>query len=95
LEFRDQPRTARFNFASTRLFVDTPFTARFPLEVFYGVGDIALRTVDPNALQGLIENLTRWSDKWLPGLIFLITGLFADKDDTTPSTFTENRLSGV
>jgi hypothetical protein len=39
--------------------------------------------------------LTCWSDKWLPGLIFLVAGLFADKNNATSSTFTKDRLSRV
>jgi hypothetical protein len=75
--------------------VDTTLAARLPLEMFDRVGDVALRTVDPDHLQGPIQYLACWSDKGLPDLIFLIARLFANKDDDPFSTFTEHRLSRV
>jgi hypothetical protein len=39
--------------------------------------------------------LARWSDKWLPDLIFLVTRLFAYKNHDTCSAFTEHRLRRV
>src|SRR5580704_8448726 len=59
------------------------------------VSDITSRTVDPGHFQGPIQYLSRRSDKWLPGLIFLVTRLFANKDNPTCSALTEYCLSRV
>ena len=74
-----------------------PFAARFPLEVFYRVGDVDGRSVDARFFRGAaIEQLPRGADKRLALQIFLIAGLFADKHDLRiPRALSEDGLRCV
>src|SRR3954468_2874770 len=54
-KLRLEPRTARSDLARVRLFVQPPFPARLPFEVFYGVRYVDLRTIYPRFLQGAVE----------------------------------------
>src|ERR1700726_469537 len=69
--------------------------ARLPLEVFDRIRDVTLRTFDPDRFQGPIQYLARGSDKWFSDLIFLVTRLFANKNDRPGSAFTKHRLRRV
>ena len=60
--------------------MNTTLSARFPLEVFDCVGDVAFRAVDSYCPQGLVQNAAGWANKRLPNRVFFIAGLFANEE---------------
>src|SRR5262249_19220192 len=72
-----------------------PLTARFPFEMFHGVGDVHPAARDARVLERLVEHRAGGSDKRRPPPIFLIAPLLAYKHH--PPGFgagTQNDLSG-
>jgi hypothetical protein len=66
----------------------------FHLRCLTALVTVTFRTVDPHRPQRLVQNVAGESDKRPSDLIFLVTGLFANKDDiNTWAAFPENRLS--
>src|SRR5580692_9492429 len=77
-----KPRPACLGFGCTRLLVDTPLPALFELKVFDGVGDVDRRSIDPGFLQRAVEQAAGRPDERTTLAIFLVTRLFAYKDDS-------------
>ena len=80
-DFRIEPWATRGDFRCVRFFVDAPFAAGLPLEVFDGVGDVNFFAIDACFDEGAIEQLTCGTDEWFAGKIFLVARLFADKHE--------------
>ena len=91
-----EPRPAGGYFCGIWFFVDAAFSSRFPLEVFYRVGDANLFAANACLRESLVEKAAGRPDKRFAFSIFLIAGLFADKDNfRAGQTFTEHGLRGV
>src|SRR5262245_61788186 len=96
LELGLQPRTASLHFAEPRFEVNAAFAARFPLEVFDGVGDVDLGARDSGLVECPIEERAGRTDEGVTGAIFRVAGLLADKHYTSLcSPFAKHRLSCV
>ena len=65
-----QPRMARDNFRFRWLLVNTPLSPLFEFEVFDGVGDVNIRTVDAGVFKRTGQQTPGGSDERLPGQIF-------------------------
>jgi hypothetical protein len=76
--------------------VNSSFSAsrRSPLEVFHHIRDINFGSVDACFFQSTVQELSRWTNEWMPGAIFLISGLLSDQHDVGRGrTFPEYGLS--
>src|SRR5580698_6346144 len=60
---RIQPWTARCDFTHGRLFVDTSFATRLPLEMFDCICDVSNVAVDTRLFQTVIEKMACRPDK--------------------------------
>jgi len=67
-------------FPGVRFFVNTTLAPCFPLEVFGGIGDVAVRPVNPDCSQRLVKNAASRPDKRFANLVFLVVGLFTNED---------------
>ena len=76
-----EPRTARGDFGGAGFFVDAALAARFPLEMFDGVGDVDFPAVDASFGESGVEQLAGRAYERAALEIFLIARLFADEHD--------------
>ena len=64
-----------------------------PLEVFYDVGDVDIRTIDSNFGQDFVEHSPGGSDKRMSGTVFAVAGLLSHKHQARGRrTFSKDRL---
>ena len=76
--------------------MDAAFSSRFPLEVFYRVGDVDFFAVNARFRKRLIQEVASGPDKWFAFQVFLIARLFADKNDfRVGQALAKNCLRGV
>jgi len=95
-DFGIEPRPASCYFPGAGFFVDAAFSSRFPLEVFYRICDVNFFAVNSCFRKRLVQEVAGGPDKRFAFSIFLITGLFADKNDfRAGQPFTEHGLRGV
>ena len=80
-QFRGEPLMAGDDFGLVWSLVNAPLPPRLPLEVLHGVGHVDGRPFDLCFSEGFIENAAGRTDKWLAGLILLVTRLLADEDE--------------
>src|SRR3954470_24166841 len=70
-----EPRAAGSDLARVGLFVETPFPARLPFKMFYGVRHVDLGAIYPCFLQGAVEHLSSRPHERFAGHVFLVTRL--------------------
>jgi hypothetical protein len=58
--------------------MDPPFASRFPFEVFYGVSDVDISSLDTGLSQGFVEQFARGTYERASLDVLLVTGLFTD-----------------
>src|SRR5689334_3708643 len=76
--------------------MNPPFSARLPLEMFYRIRDIDLRSINSRFLEGAIHDFARRPDKRFARDIFVIARLFADEHHLCAFwTFAKHRLGGM
>src|SRR5438045_1079853 len=76
--------------------MEAAFAARFPLEVFDGVGDVDGRAIDVGGGEGFVEQAAGGADEGLAGEVFLVAGLFADEDEAGGGgAFAEDDVGGA
>ena len=78
-QFGIEPRSAGGNLQRIRLLVDAAFAARLPLEMLHRIGDENLFAVDAHLIESFIEHATGRADEGMPGEIFFIARLLAQK----------------
>ncbi len=94
-DFGVEPRATGGNFVAIWLLMDAPFATRFPLEMFHDIGDVNFGTVHASFIECGVKKFSGRADKWLSLLIFLVAGLFTDKEDSRfAGAFAENGLRG-
>ena len=94
--FGVEPWLARNDFNSRRFLVDPSLAALLEFEVFHGICDIDVGTVDTGIFEGSLEKRASGTDEWTPGEILFIAGLLTDHNNTRRwRTFAQNGLSGV
>ena len=59
--------------------MEAALAARFPFEMLHRVRDVNLRPIDPRLFECAIENLSRRTDEWFAGEVFLVAWLFAQQ----------------
>jgi hypothetical protein len=96
IELCFQPGPAGTDFPSSRLFVQTPSALGFPFEMFHGIRDISLLSIDSRLRQSAIEQPSGWSYEWPSREVFLITWLLPHKHGPRlGGPLAENRLCRV
>ena len=91
-----QPGTTGLDLAGGWFFVETPFAARLPAEMFHGVGDVDFAARDAGGVERFIEQATGGADEGVALPIFRVAGHFADEHQTgAPRAFAEDGLRGV
>ncbi len=80
-ELRVEPRAAGGDFAGAGFFVDAALAARLPFKMFDGVGDVNIGAVEAGGGKGFVEEFSGRADERFAGEIFIVAGLFADKDN--------------
>ena len=78
-QFGIQPGSAGGNLQRVRLLVDAAFAARLPLEMLDRISDENLFAVDAHLVESFIEHPAGRSDEGMPGEIFFIARLLAQK----------------
>jgi hypothetical protein len=78
---RFQPGTAGCYFKRVWLLVQPNLSARFPLEMLNGIGNVHLTPIDTRGLEALIKQLAGGSNKRLSLLVFAISGLFPHQEN--------------
>src|SRR3954471_23630446 len=63
LQLLHQPPTIMLYLARGRFLMQSPLTALYKFEMFYGVGQVDLAPVDPDLLESAIEQLPGGSNK--------------------------------
>jgi hypothetical protein len=75
-----------------RFFVDAAFSPGLPFKMLHGIGDVNFFTVNACFRERLVQQPAGRADK----RIFLVTGLFADKDNfRAGQPFAEHGLRGA
>ena len=74
-----EPRQTRVDLAGPRFLVQPPFSAGYPFEVLYGVGDVGAFAVDPGVAKGLVKQAAGRAHKRQSGKVLFIARLFADE----------------
>jgi hypothetical protein len=91
-----EPWPARGDFGRVWFFVDAAFSARFPFEVFDGIGDVGFVAIDAGLFECCIQQFAGGADERPPLAIFLIPGLFSDeKDSRLARAVAKDGLRGV
>src|SRR5207247_256089 len=80
-QLRFKPRTASRDVARAWLLMDAPFSARFPLEVFYRVRDVNFGPSDSRFGQGALEQMAGRTNKGFSTEVFLVAWLFAEEHE--------------
>ena len=78
-EFAIQPEAAGPHFAGIRPLVQAALAARLEFEMLHRVGDVSAGPVEAGFFQCFVEYLSRRSNEWLAGEVFLVARLFADE----------------
>lgn len=95
-DFGIEPRAASSYFRSIGFFVDATFSSRFSLEVLHGIGNVNLFAINACFRKGFVQKPAGRADKRFSFPIFLIAGLFADKDNSRAGqTFAEHSVCGA
>jgi hypothetical protein len=75
--------------------VQPNLSARFPLEVLDGIGDVHIGPINPRGVEAFVKQLTGRSDKWLPLLVFAIAGLLPYQENSgMGAAFAKDNLGG-
>gem|GEM_PF-7106268 len=95
-DFSIKPWAARRYFPRVRFFVNAPFPARFPLEVFDCIRHVHFIAVNPSFFQTSIQQPSRWPYKWKSFNIFAVTRLFTYQQQLCLNfTCTKNSLRSM
>ena len=91
-----QPRLASNDLNGRRFFVDASLAALLELEVFHGVGEIDVATVDARIAERSIEKRAGGPDKRQASQVLLVTGLLTDHNNARGwRALAKNGLSGM
>jgi hypothetical protein len=92
-DFGVEPWPASGNFGAIWFLVNAAFAARFPFEMLNSIGDVNFGAVQAGFVQCGVEKFSGRADKRFALLIFLVAGLFTDKQDSRfAGTFAEDGL---
>ena len=79
--FSVEPWPAGGDFRGVRFFVHPAFPVGFPFEVLYSVGEVNFPAVNACFRQSLVQEAACRPDERFTFPIFLVSGLFANKND--------------
>src|ERR1700722_10211530 len=75
-DFGVQPWPAGGNLGGVGLFVNAKLASRLPVEMFYGVRDVNVGSINSGLSQRFIQQIPRRTPEWLSRLALLITRNF-------------------
>src|SRR4051812_2912860 len=80
-KFGPEPWLACGDLAIRRLLMDASLAALFEFEMFNGVGDVDIFTIDACLIESLVQDPARRPDKRFAGKILFVAGLLSDHHD--------------
>jgi hypothetical protein len=91
-----QPRSAGFDLAGTRLFMQPAFSAWLPAKVLHDIGNVHVVAFETRFDKGVVQKPARGANEGLARNVFLITRRLTDKHDGRPPwPFAKHGLCGV